>query len=201
MRRAPLLLALALLALPAAALVQAQTTQVPADRLTPRPPPTAVLPKATPVHAEPKGRAPAGVAVLQPLPVVAPPLSPITVPGEPPAVVAAPAPAPAPIPAAPAAPPPPAPVAKPKAVAEAPKPEPAKPADRKPATRTVYAKEGIYIRATPGRKGVVLDTLEEGEAAQVLPDKSPEEGWVRIARNGRPVGWVSSSFLTERRPK
>ncbi|WP_431854378.1 SH3 domain-containing protein [Azospirillum sp.] len=196
MRRAPLLLALALLALPTAALVQAQTAQVSADRLTPRPPPTAVLPKATPVHAEPKGRAPAGVAVLQPLPVVAPPLSPVVVPGEPPAVAD---PATAPAPPAVTAPPPPA--AKPKAVAEAPKPEPAKPADRKPATRTVYAKEGIYIRATPSRKGTVLDTLEEGEAAQVLPDKSPEEGWVRIARNGRPVGWVSSSFLTERRPK
>ncbi|WP_109117028.1 SH3 domain-containing protein [Azospirillum sp. TSO22-1] len=196
MRRQALLLTLALLALPAAT-VRAQTAQAPADRLTPRPPPAAVLPKATPVHAEPKGRAPAGVAVLQPLPAVAPPLSPVVVPGEAPAIAAA---APTTTPAAPAAPPP-APAAKPKAVAEAPKPEPAKPADRKPATRTVYAKEGIYIRATPSRKGTVLDTLEEGEAAQVLPDKAPEEGWVRIARNGRPVGWVSSSFLTERRPK
>ena len=216
MRRPALLLAPPLLALaltvPAAA--RAQT-----DRLTPRPPPTAVLPKATPVHTEPKGKAPAGLAALPPPPVVPVPLSPVTVPGEPPP--AAPAPAasvPGPPPAASSAAPaaeakaPPPPVAKPPpvAVAEAPKPaekkgadaKPAdsRPADAKPARRTVYAREGIYIRVAPGRNSRVLDTLEEGEAAELLPDKPAEEGWARIARNGKPVGWVSSRFLTDRGP-
>lgn len=181
MRRPVLLFTLALTALSAGPDVRAQQvppSQAPAGRLTPRSPPTAILPKATPVHAEPKGRAPAGVAVLRPLPVLPVPLSAVTVPGEPP-TVSAPA-------SAAAAPPPPAAAA------------PAKPEQTKPALRTAYAKEGIYIRATPSRGGRVLDTLEAGETVQLLPDKPATAGWVRVARNGKPLGWVSSAYLAER---
>lgn len=189
MERPALMLVLALVALPVTALVQAQTSN---ERLTPRPPPTAVMPKLTPDHTEPKDRAPAGIAVLQPAPVVAPPLSPIVVPGEPPAVpaIAMAAPAGTPAPAVAAVPP-----------SAKPKPDTVRPVEKKATARILYAKEGIYIRATPSRTGRVLDTLEEGEAAQVLPDKAPESGWVRIARNGRPAGWVASSYLAERRAK
>ncbi|WP_448192696.1 SH3 domain-containing protein [Azospirillum sp. sgz301742] len=205
MRRSATLLGLVLAAAPVGALAQAQTQP---DRLTPRPPPTAVLPKATPVHTEPKGNAPAGLAVLLPLPVAPVPLSPVSVPGEPPAA-APPAAVASPAVASPAVPPaavPPIvvpPPAKPKpAVAEAPKPVPApekKASEKKAGPRTVYAKDDVYIRATPGLGGKVLDALEPGAAVELVPGEA-EDGWVRVARNGKALGWVSSKFLLDRAP-
>ena len=191
MRRMAALLGLVLVAAPVGALAQA-------DRLTPRPPPTAVLPKATPVHAEPKGKAPAGLAALLPLPTAPIPLSPVSAPGESPPVVAA-----QPVAIAPPAAPP---AVKPKAtVAEAkPAPAPQKPAEKKATEkkagpRTVYAKDDVYVRATPGTDGKVLDALEPGAAVELVPGEA-EDGWARVARNGKALGWVSSKFLADRPP-
>lgn len=186
-----------LLLLAAPAVASAQTTsQAQADRLTPRPPPTAVLPKATPVHAEPRGKAPAGLAVLLPLPVVPAPLSPVFVPGE--ALPVAPAPsAAAPPPAKPK--PAPAPEKLPEKLVVEKKTAEKKPAEKKSSARTVYAKDDVYVRAAPDRGGKVLDALEPGAAVELVPGEA-EAGWARVARNGKVLGWVSSGFLLDRAP-
>lgn len=209
--------------------VQAPSVQAQANRPpTPRPPPTAVLPKATPVHTEPKGKAPAGLAVLLPLPVAPVPLSQVSVPGAPPPAAPTPTTAMPMAVASPAAPPTvgikgPLPPVKPKpAIAEAPKPAPMpeKPAEKKPAekppterlgaekpaaekkpgVRTVYVKDDVYVRAAPDRSGKVLDALEPGAAVQLVPGEAGD-GWARVARDGKVLGWVSSSFLLDRAPR
>ncbi|HYH18050.1 MAG TPA: SH3 domain-containing protein [Azospirillum sp.] len=255
MRRLPALLALLLTAAAPAAL--AQNGQAPAaeERLTPRALPTPVAPKLTPVLPPgTKGRdVPNPAAAMLPLPMVAPPLSPVTVPGapppppalrpEPPVVAAPPA---APLPAGQAAPlpprkpeaaapppafivpvpppvvapaPPPAPSTvtavrpPPEAPAAPPPPPPAaaKPSDanavkgagkasgkEKGGGRPAWAKDDVYVRATPDRNGKVLTALLPGEKVEVLPDGV--DRWSRVARNGKVLGYVASSFLMDKPP-
>ncbi len=56
----------------------------------------------------------------------------------------------------------------------------------------------VWLRAAPRRDSAILDGLPEGEALRALPGAPP--GWTRVARNGRPAGYVSSGYLTDRRP-
>ncbi|HYG89551.1 MAG TPA: SH3 domain-containing protein [Azospirillum sp.] len=185
MRRPVALLSLLLVAaLPAVA----QQREEPG--FTPRPVPTAVVPKLTPLAAGPKGKGPVALAPLLPLPIVAAPLSPVTVPGEPP---------PAPLPATPPGLP-----LKPKApetAAEAAKPAspPAEKKVEKAATRTVYTKDDVFVRAIPGRDGKVLDALEIGTALELLPGED-DEAWARVARNGKVLGYVARNYLVDRAP-
>lgn len=212
MRRTAALLFLLVPAMPAAAAAQAREE----PRLTPRPAPTAVLPKLTPLHTEPKGKAPVAHAPLLPLPAIAAPLSPVAVPGEPPpppAMAAAPldavtatepeAPASAgPVPTRkPAGAEPP--MAKPSDAQAAKPPPPAqgspKAAEKKAAGRTVHVKDGVFVRAVPSRDGKVLDTLEAGETVELLPGED-DDTWARVARKGKMLGYVARSYLAERPP-
>ena len=207
------------------------------EHFTPRAAPTAVLPKLTPAGG-PAKNAPQAKDALLPAPVVPVPLSPVTVPGQPPtlpkpvpvAVEASPpppAPAPAPAPAAviphakpePAAPPPaevasitaPLPPRKPQqepepapAVAK-PAPEPEKPQADEPQTekpkagqRTVWVKDDVYVRAGPTRSARAMDALSYGEKLDVVGDAP--DGWVRVARGGKVLGYVSAKLLTDKAP-
>lgn len=188
---------------------------------TPVPPPTAVVPKATPA-APPKDGPPLSArSALLPPPVLPRPLSapalaapPVSV-AAPAAAPPVPAPAPSPVPAPPAVeavppvpsvPPSPPPVAEAKRDdGPAPDTDGVAPDGTAPdgtaiaAGRTVWATAGIFIRAEPSSRGLELDTLEKGQPAQALtaPDSG---GWVRIARGGRPAGWVAGAYLTTRDP-
>lgn len=167
---------------------RAQTAGKPA---TPVAPPTAVPPKGTTPAAPPKGAPPlAPRGVWLPLPVLPRPLSaPVLTPSAPIPVTGLPA------ARAPAAAPPPPQTVEPKRGDERAGEGTAGIA----AGRDVWATAGIYIRAEASSNGRVLDTLEKGQRAQALtaPDSG---GWVRIARGGRPVGWVAAAHLTTQDP-
>ncbi|HYH20308.1 MAG TPA: SH3 domain-containing protein [Azospirillum sp.] len=258
MRRRSALLSLVLAVLAPAGMapaVQAQTAPAPAgeERFTPRALPTPVAPKLTPLlPPDAKGAAvPKPAAAVLPLPSVAPPLSPVTVPGAPPPPPplrplppAAEAPPPVSLPAGQVAPPPPRkpaaaapppafiepalppvaapapPPAPPTATAVRPPPEAAPPpvikdagkekapekapekitekAPEKGRNRTAWAKDDVYVRATPDRDGKVLDALLPGEKVEVLPEAV--DRWSRVARNGKVLGYVASSYLLDKPP-
>lgn len=168
----------------------AQTAGKPA---TPVPLPTAVPPKGATPAAPPKDAPPlAPRGAWLPLPVLPRPLSaPVFTPSAPIPVTGVPAPAAR----APAAAPPPPQTAEPKRGDE----RPQEGGTAIAAGRDVWATAGIYIRAEASSNGRVLDTLEKGQRAQALtaPDAG---GWVRIARGGRPVGWVAAAHLTTQDP-
>lgn len=182
----------------------AQTAGRPA---TPVPPPTAVPPKGATPAAPPKDTPPlAPRGAWLPLPVLPRPLSaPVLTPSAPIPVTASPTPAAR----APAAAPPQTAEPKQGQTAEPKRGQTAEPkrGDERPqeggaaiaAGRDVWATAGIYIRAEASSNGRVLDTLEKGQRAQALtaPDAG---GWVRIARGGRPVGWVAAAHLTPQDP-
>ncbi|WP_207460148.1 SH3 domain-containing protein [Azospirillum sp. SYSU D00513] len=186
------------------------------ESFTPRPPPTALLPRLTPELPDPRAASAPRLPAAPP-PVVAPPLS-APLPGEvpadgtPPAVTAPPLPAPVavapPQPAA-ATPAPPAPAERAAEVpVPAPKPElptPAKAAppaaaEAKPAAgggRTVWAEQDVYVRDAPNRNGRIVDGLSRGdriERMETLPN-----GWARVARNGR-KGYTHGNYLSDSPP-
>ncbi|WP_264663377.1 SH3 domain-containing protein [Azospirillum fermentarium] len=166
----------------------AQTAGKPA---TPVSPPTPVAPKITPAVQPKDAPALAPRGPWLPLPVLPKPLSPPVLAGST-APVAAPVAVPVPPPAPPVAEQPPPPVS--------PAPPAAGPGgDAIAAGRAVWATAGIYIRAEPSANGLVLDTLEKGQRATALtaPDSA---GWVRIARGGKPAGWVAGAYLAEHDP-
>lgn len=209
-------LTLALLALPAVA----------ADRLTPRPMPTAAPVLATPAVPAADGRPLRPQAAFEPLPVVAPP--PFTTPATSP---------PPPLPPLPPPSPPPEPSPAPLAVQEEPEPatsdatvpevprQPVAPAPvevvaavaatvspppvpaRKPPTpaaaskRRVWATESVYVRAAPDPRARIVDGLATGDALDRLPGDEEEDGWVRVGRDGRPLGFVAGRYLSDAPPK
>lgn len=215
-----------MLALLAAPTVQAQPKTP--DHYTPAAPPTAVLPKLTPAGASGK-TAPSARAPLLPPPVVAVPMSPVRVPGAPPSVpapvsapvsVTAPAPTPAPTakepapvtaapevqvpaapPSAPAAVAAPLPPRKPERTAEvaAPTlPPPSPPPEPANGRRAVRVTSEAYVRATPARNGRVLDTVASGTRLEAMGGAI--DGWVRVARGGKILGYVSESLLADPAP-
>lgn len=204
-----LLLSLALLPMPMPEAL-AQPGKEP-EHFTPRAAPTAVLPKLTPVGG-PARTAPQANAALLPAPVVPVPLSPVTVPGQPPAPpkpvpVAVEAPPPPPVPPAPPAPPAdvasitaPLPPRKPERESEPEKPRAEDPQTEKPkaAQRTVWVKDDVYVRTGPTRSARAVDALSYGERLDVVGD-SPD-GWVRVARGGKVLGYVSAKLLTDKAP-
>lgn len=136
------------------------------DQFTPRPAPTVELPKLTPRSAPGKD-APQPREALLPLPVVAPPLSPVLVPGQAPAALPMPVPVPAlesrkPEPA-------PAPAVEPPALAAAPLPA------RKPerVAETALAKRPPAVPSATSFKGYAKASREDRGCA--LPDDMPEK--------------------------
>ncbi|CAO3417522.1 SH3 domain-containing protein [Azospirillum doebereinerae] len=172
---------LAMLALPWAE----AAAQKPSERFTPLPAPTVALPRLTPSgSAQVQGLAPG--AAVRPAPVVPPFLSPIQLPGPPPTA------APRPLTAkTDSLPPPSAPAASTPE-----KPTPAKPATApRTATATVVATAGINLRAAPKADARVLDTVERGETLEALGP--PADGWVRVGRGGKPLGYVAAEHVAE----
>ncbi|WP_448203976.1 SH3 domain-containing protein [Azospirillum sp. sgz302134] len=204
----------------------AQKAGNPPDVFTPRPAPTADVPKLTP-RAVPEAGAPQPRAALTPAPVVAPPLSPVVVPG------GAPTPAPAPV----AAPPkveaaPSAVVAEPApAPLPAPARKPERAAEKPPAPPQPLTFKGPYAKASKEDRGCALpDAIPEkhrpsiavGSAARVLADANLrvapvcdakvkdvlEDGetvtvmgvygrWYQVGRHGRALGYVGAALLAE----
>ncbi|PWC32581.1 SH3 domain-containing protein [Azospirillum sp. TSO35-2] len=161
--------------------------------VTPPGPPAGrtAAPVKTPAKT-PAMTAPPAAAAKPPEPTSPPPPSP---PPSPPTVTAA-----SPAPTAP--PPPPPPAVKPQPLETAPAQEAPKaaakettkePAKVPPARRTVVATAGLYLRATPDGNGRVLDTVEKGERVEAFG--APVDGWQRVGRQGRPLGYVSTGHL------
>lgn len=188
------------------------------EHFTPRAAPTVILPKLTPAGVTGKD-APQASAPLLPPPLVPAPLSPVLVPGAAPvapkpvpvAVAAPPAlPAPAPAPAAVIPPPKPERVAEPTPAVAKPAPEPEKPQTErsqaekqlaekpKPGRRTVWVKDDVYVRSAPNRSARALDALGYGEKLEVAGDAP--DGWVRVARGGEVLGYVSGKLLMDKAP-
>lgn len=188
--RAVLLLLLALPAGEAAA-------QKPEDRFTPLPAPTVALPRLTPSDgARAEGLTPG--AAWQPPPVVAPPLSPIRVPGTPPTPPQAgkARPAMGPSPAAPPPEPPAAILVKPADAApiRSAEPAPPPPAPR----RVVITVADVKLRAAPGTGARVVDELERGTRLDAI---GPErDGWIPVGRGGKALGYVAAGYVADARP-
>lgn len=222
MRRWMLLPALALLAGPAPGAL-AQTTGGP-DSVTPRPAPTAALPKLT-VRVPPSEKnAPQPRAALLPLPVVAPPLSPLILPPLAPAPVAVveakPVEAPAVVAAAGPLP------------ARKPEREPAKPSSASAPPKAPSAPKASYAKASKEDRGCALPddmpdhrrsatpSLAVGSTARVRADANLrvapfcdakvkdvlEDGetvtvmgvegrWYQVGRRGRAMGYVGAALL------
>jgi len=139
------------------------------EHFTPRPAPAASLPRLTPsADARAQGLAPG--AALRPPPVVAPLLSPILVPGTPPAAPATATPAKT-------------------------EPAPEKPAAARAMAGTVVTTAGVKLRAAPEAGARVLDTVERGERLEALAP--PADGWVRVGRGGRPLGYIAAEHLAQ----
>lgn len=215
MRRLALpLLGLLLLGAPSAQADEAEPT------VTPRPPPTAVLPRLTPLGAAGKA-AQQAVAPLLPLPALAAPAS--TLAAEPataatprvePPVPAAADTVPAPLPARkPASPTAPAAVAEsPPAnrfkggYAKAPKEdrgcalpghitEERSAEPRRPAIAVgtrVRVRAAANLRVAPFCDAKVADVLEKGETVTVM---AAFGSWYEVGRNGRALGFVGASLL------
>ncbi len=185
---------LGLLALP----VADAAAQKPDDRFTPLAAPTVALPALTPADgAKAEGLTPG--AALQPMPLVAPPLSPLRVPGA------------APSPGSPAArttaakPPqpsvtkpaqPPTVTASPTAPPDAPEPPP-------PPSRAVVTTADVNLRAAPAPGARVVDGLERGtrlEIAGPTTDNPAADGWLRVVRNGKTLGYVAADYVAEAKP-
>ncbi|MCG5242556.1 SH3 domain-containing protein [Azospirillum doebereinerae] len=159
--------------------------QKPSERFTPLPAPTVSLPRLTPSgNVQVQGLAPG--AALRPAPVVTPFLSAIQGPGAPPTATP-------PQPAARTEPVPP-PSAPPMAAPE--KPAPEKPSTSpRTATATVVTTAGVRLRAAPKSGARVLDTVERGETLEAFGP--PADGWVRVGRGGRPLGYIAADHLAE----
>lgn len=179
-------------------------------------PPPAVAPPLSPVSVPGAAPPPPPLRPLPPaaeaLPPAFPPAVPVTPPpprkptaaAPPPAFIEpAPPPAPAtatavrPLPDAPAAPPPADMAAKPPEAAPA-RDAGKEKAPEKGRNRTAWAKDDVYVRATPDRDGKVLDALLPGEKVEVLP--GTVDRWSRVARNGKVLGYVASSYLLDKPP-
>jgi hypothetical protein len=101
-----------------------------------------------------------------------------------------------------------------------PKPEPravAKPPEARPAeTKPVVARTPppppppssdhrrwtiteVNIRSAPARNAPRLDLLDGGTQVDIVG--APENGWVRIARNGRVLGFILTEFLVNHPPR
>lgn len=184
---------LLLLALPAGG----AAAQKPEERFTPLPAPTVALPRLTPSDgARAAGLTPG--AAWQPPPVVAPPLSPIRVPGAPPAPpqagkarpamgtsLAAPLPGqPATITAKPAD-------AAPVRLAE---PAPPLPAHR----RVVITIADVNVRAAPRTGARVVDELERGTRLDAIGPES--DGWIPVGRGGKALGYVAADYVADAKP-
>lgn len=180
-----LLAALALTGVTAAA-------QKPEERFTPAPAPTVSLPRLTPLDgARAERLAPA--TALRPPPVVAPLVSPIRTPAAP-SAAAPPQPQPQPQPVDPKptpAVPPPAPP-PPSAPREAP---PAANASVSAPAVAVVTTAGVRLRAAPGTDARVLDTVEPGERLEAFGPAV--DGWRRVGRKGKPLGYVAAAHLAE----
>lgn len=179
-----------------------------AERFTPPAAPIVALPRLTP--ARPVSPPPNPAMVWEHPPEAPAPLSPVgPLAGPPPAPNRTPAPAartPEPKPSDPQgtgqsiAGTEQAPTAVPPLPPVKPQPEPASqpaPTEQKPvaARRTMVATAGIYLRATPNAKGLVLDTVEKGDRVEAIG--APVNGWQRVARAGKPQGYVASTYLAE----
>ncbi|WP_372397959.1 SH3 domain-containing protein [Azospirillum sp. HJ39] len=170
-----------------------------AEHFTPSAAPIVALPRLTPAQTVSPPLTP-GVVWEHP-PVAPAPLSPIGLPASTPSRIAA-TPAKAPVPASS---PPPVPPAKPQPagteIARESARETAKEAAKAavPARRTLVATAGIYLRAAPDAKGRELDTLEKGD--RVMAFGAPVNGWQRVGRAGKPLGYASSAYLAEVAPE
>ncbi|MGQ9366646.1 SH3 domain-containing protein [Azospirillum sp. ST 5-10] len=84
---------------------------------------------------------------------------------------------------------------------EPPRPVPppaAGPVERAVDGRPVWVTREVWVRAAPTRGAAIVDGLAAGTALEALP--GGPAGWTRVARDGRPLGYVSSGFLGGRRP-
>ncbi|WP_245986529.1 SH3 domain-containing protein [Azospirillum thermophilum] len=147
------------------------------DTVTPLPSPRVELPRLTPARPAADG-GPNPQVLFQPWPTVAPPLSP-------PSAAAATAAATPPAPASPPPSGPPSPTA----------PHPGQGA----APKTVWTAATVRLRAAPDRGARVLDELDPGARLEVLDTLSG--GWLKVGRNGRPLGFVAADFVTDRSAK
>ena len=177
----------------------------PADKLTPLPPPTAIVQSwtvATPRGADAK---PPPVLTQPAPPRPAPPLSPPSqkagqgaeAAAPPPAAIAAPA-AAAPDKATPAPP-------AAKAAVEPAKPSPeAKPPAKTPpkkAERVIrYASTEINVRPRPSHSARRIDVIDEGTALEVVGPLIDDK-WVKVARHGEILGYVVADYLLPHPPK
>lgn len=159
-----------------------------------------------PVHA-PSPPPPQPVEAGQPPPAAERVESPVYEPpvAEPPVTPPLPAPSPLPLPPSP----PPRKPASGALVVVAP-PPPAKPAVRaaaapsrpeRSAAGTLWATESVYVRAAPDADSRIVDGLIAGDAVQRMRGGDLADGWVRVGRDGQPLGYIASRFLSDRRPK
>lgn len=185
-------------------------------RFTPQPPPTARPIHATPAAPPREGPPLRPMAAFAPLPGGGTPSDPAPEPvrrtaaappkAEPPTIEspkAEPAPAPPPV-AAPIPEPVPTPVptperaSDPQTVAAPVRPPPRKPAVPSSAKR-VWATEPVYVRAAPDPRARIVDGLVAGDALERLG--VAEDGWVRVGRDGREIGYVAGRYLAAAPPR
>ncbi|MBP2313358.1 SH3 domain-containing protein [Azospirillum soli] len=95
--------------------------------------------------------------------------------------------------------------AEPPPAAVKPAPEPEKFQAEEPQTgkpkagqRTVWVKDDVYVRTGPTRSARAVDALSYGEKLDVVGEAP--DGWVRVARGGTVLGYVSAKLLTDTAP-
>lgn len=66
--------------------------------------------------------------------------------------------------------------------------------------RFVWARTSVYVRARPDGDAGIVDGLLPGDRLERMASAGDPDGWTRVARNGRPFGWVASRFLSDRPP-
>nr|WP_246337515.1 SH3 domain-containing protein [Azospirillum oleiclasticum] len=63
----------------------------------------------------------------------------------------------------------------------------------------VWATESVYVRAAPDPRARIVDGLVAGDALERLG--VAEDGWVRVGRDGREIGYVAGRFVAATPPK
>ncbi len=161
---------------------------------TPRPAPTAILPQVTPLVDAVKDGTPATLAPLLPLPVAPSPLSPVVLsPAALPEKASLPPPAPPPLPTQKM------PEAANSESSPSTTPDKEKKGEQKATSRLVHTKDDVFLRATPGGNGKILDALKPGVVLELRSDKDNGD-WVQVFRNGKALGYVAKSYLIDRAP-